>query len=79
MKYKMEIEDVLIPPGLKIIGAVAMENKCCPDEPILITKTNGIDIYSCQCSCGAWCTNGFKHISSAIADYESMNRGYVKK
>ena len=78
-KYKMNIEDILIPNGLNIIGAIHMDNKCCPDKPILITQTGDMKVYSCQCSCGGWCTDGFQNISSAIADYERMNaRSSVK-
>ena len=74
MEFKINYDNVS--PGLSVIGVINMLNKCCEDRPVLITKTNGINVYSCQCACGGWCSDGFKTISGAIADYERMNRKY---
>ena len=63
------------PIGLDVIGAINMQNKCCEGRPVLVTKTRGFDVYSCQCACGGWCSDGFDSISKAIADYERMNQG----
>jgi hypothetical protein len=72
MEYKVEYDGV--PIGLEIIGAIQMQNKCCEGRPILITKTRGLDVYSCQCACGGWCTDGYGNIYEAIAGYVKMNK-----
>ena len=70
-----DVDLACVSNGLTVIGAVKMKNKCCKDKPVLITKTNGIEVYSCQCACGGWCSDGFDSVSKAIADYERMNQG----
>lgn len=55
---------------------------CCEDKaPYLLTKcrVSGRDIYSCQCSCGAWCTGGHGKPEDAVKEYESMCERYIKK
>ena len=71
--FTVEHDSVL--PHFEVVGAIKMQNKCCFNKPVLITKTNGCNVYSCQCSCGGWCTNGHEKISEAISDYERMNNG----
>ena len=61
-----------VPPALHIVGAVKIKNKCCPDEAVLITQTNGKQVFSCQCACGGWCTTGCTSIQDALTVWEEM-------
>ena len=62
-----------------ILGYVAMHNGCCSDKAVVVTMSRETNhpVYSCQCACGGWCTNGFENISEAVADYERMNENYT--
>lgn len=71
----------------KVFGLVAVifskKNMCCCENnpPYLLTKckyTDGTEIFSCQCSCGGWCTNGHSDPADAIEEYESMCDRYIK-
>lgn len=74
MELKFNINLAHVPECLSVVGVIKMQNKCCEDKPILITKTNGIEVYSCQCACGGWCTNGYEDIPKAIDEYIHMNK-----
>ena len=78
MQLNFDVDLAIVPNGLSVIGAVNMKNKCCEDKPVLITKTNSIEVYSCQCACGGWCTNGHSDPADAIEEYESMCDRYIK-
>lgn len=73
MEFKVEHDEVS--SYFLVLGAINMQNECCHGRPVLVTKTNGANVYSCQCACGGWCTDGFDSISKAVADYERMNQG----
>lgn len=61
----------------QVIGILKIFNGCCKHQPVLVTKTFNEfmekDIYSCQCGCGMWCSNGFENMPDAIADYMRMS------
>lgn len=71
-QYIVEHDDVL--NYFSVVGAIEMKNKCCDGRPVLITKTNGVDVWSCQCACGGWCTNGCFSIPDAVAEWERINK-----
>lgn len=74
MDFKLNFDVACsIPTGVHVIGVLHMKNKCCKNKHVLITQTNELEVYSCQCACGGWCTNGHKHISDAIREYEKMS------
>ena len=56
----------------EVVGAVNIENKCCKNKPVIITKTRGVNVFSCQCECGGWCTSGFESIEAAITAWKQM-------
>lgn len=56
------------------------ENGCCSDRDFLLTvnpikpsaeRPDGRN-YSCQCSCGSWCTTGCRTAGEAINEYLAM-------
>ena len=58
----------------KPIGLIyphGFENGCCPDRPFIVT-VNANGIYSCQCACDMWCTNGHDNMIDAIKEYKGM-------
>ena len=76
--------DVIVPDHLKVIGIMTTKNGCCENRPYLLTSNKascwpgGIN-YSCQCSCGMWCTNGHGTPGGAIDEYEEMTRRYERE
>lgn len=65
-----------IPKFMTAIGIVSIENGCCKDRSVAITK-NWIGPekrwnYSCQCACGMWCTSGHRTAGAALSEYEEM-------
>lgn len=74
---KITIDESNVIPALSIVGVLSIPNQCCVLENVLITKTRGKEIYSCQCSCGGWCTSGHSSIEGAIAEWERMCRDSV--
>lgn len=56
----------------EVVGVVKLENRCCKDEPVLITKTRCSEVYSCQCNCGGWCTTGYPTMEEAIAGWKEL-------
>lgn len=74
---QVKCKQLSVPKYLTLIGALKIKNGCCKDEPVLITGCIGTDnkeIYSLQCSCGCWCTNGFGTIAEAINDWIRMSK-----
>ena len=72
MKYVVNLENVNN-HLFSVVGALRIENKCCNDKNVIITKTLGADVYSCQCECGGWCTTGCSSIEDAIRKWKKMN------
>ena len=70
---KFEYNPSKVANYFEVIGILNIKNKCCSNEPVLITKTKGQNVYSCQCGCGGWCTDGFSTIQGAINDWVRMN------
>lgn len=68
-----------VSPAYTVVGLAYMKNGCCKDKPVLITKNSirGGENYSCQCSCGIWCTTGHPTIAGAVKDYQTMSNGGV--
>lgn len=63
-----------------VSGIVYMMNGCCKDKPVLVTVNRMPDgelNYSCQCSCGAWCTTGHPTPVGALRDYQTMSNNNV--
>ena len=67
------IDEANVSPALAVVGVLGIPNKCCVLENVLITKTRGHEVYSCQCVCGGWCTSGHSTIVGAIEEWERMN------
>ena len=70
--YRIDIDGDNIPNALIPIGALHIKNKCCENENVIVTKTKGVEVYSCQCACGGWCTTGCRNIQDAISAWERM-------
>lgn len=70
--YQIEIPAENIPSAFDLVGFLNINNKCCPKKPVLITKTKGVKVFSCQCYCGGWCTNGCESIQDAITEWQQM-------
>ena len=58
----------------EVVGALSINNKCCKDKHVIVTKTRGIEIYSCQCECGLWCTTGRDSVEGAITEWKKLKR-----
>lgn len=80
-KIKINL-NALLPAGFAPIGVIYGHNGCCHDKAYLLTvnkieksedRPEGLN-YSCQCSCGLWCTTGCKTPEEAIAEYERMSK-----
>lgn len=67
-------EIIEIGSGYKPIGLIFMKNGCCEGRPVVVTRSD-MGAWSCQCSCGAWCTNGHATATAAVLEYEHMSRG----
>lgn len=84
MNYRLYV-DVSLEECFELVAVIMSDhNMCCCETraPYLLTKINyqnGNDVYSCQCSCGGWCTNGHEHPEDAVREYESMCERYIKK
>ena len=71
---------IYMDPHYEIWGVVSpnkMLNGCCSDKPMVITTNSRVDgttNYSCQCSCGGWCTNGHTTPGGALNEYLVMSR-----
>lgn len=77
---------VTISPMYSLIGMAQIENRCCPGRPVLITANQARDLsgrqytnYSCQCSCGMWCTTGERTASAALQEWERMTERAKKE
>lgn len=55
-----------------VVGALTIDNKCCKDKKVIVTKTRGANVFSCQCECGGWCTTGKSTIIGAIEEWEKL-------
>ena len=73
MNYTASIDNVKH-DFFEVVGAVSIKNECCKGKPVLITKSRGIEIYSCQCECGFWCTTGAKSVEGAITEWKKLRR-----
>ena len=72
-----------MPRSFKIAGRLRIaHNGCCKGREVLITvnpcsfskeRPEGYN-FSCQCSCGAWCTNGHATPGGALDEYYQMCR-----
>lgn len=74
------LRDAQVKDSLVVTGIVYMANGCCKDKPVLVTVNrmpNGELNYSCQCSCGAWCTTGHPTSVGALRDYQTMTNANV--
>lgn len=69
---RMEFSAENIPQYCKPLGALYIKNKCCANQPVIVTKTHGTEVYSCQCACGGWCTNGCDSVQDAITEWLQM-------
>ncbi len=68
------IDEANVNPALTVVGVLTlMPNYCCALQDVLITKTKGHEVYSCQCACGGWCTSGHPTIEGAIKEWKGMN------
>ena len=56
----------------EVVGVLSIDNKCCKDKHVIVTKSRGIEVYSCQCECGFWCTTGAKTIEGAITEWKKL-------
>lgn len=68
-----------VSPVYHVMGIVYMHNGCCKNKPVLITENHykqGIN-YSCQCSCGTWCTTGHPTVAGAVKDYQTMSNNGI--
>lgn len=81
MKINIDLE-ANVSLGHHVIGVLSGKNGCCNDKPYLLTvnktkksesRPDGLN-YSCQCSCGGWCTNGHRYKGDAINEYEAMSQ-----
>ena len=74
----VKCKDFYMPQYLTLLGIMKIENGCCKDEPVLVTAclrpNDKKVIYSLQCACGMWCTNGFENLSDAINDWLRMSK-----
>lgn len=60
-------------PIYEPLGFIHIDNNgCCNKDYFVVTKTAGKDIYSCECGCGGWCTNGHEKMTDAINEYFEM-------
>ncbi len=82
--YRLYV-DISVKKCFKLVAVILSDhNMCCcgTGAPYLLTKISyedGHDIYSCQCSCDGWCTNGHDNPNDAIREYESMCERYIKR
>ena len=67
------IDEANVNPALTVVGVLSMINNCCPLQNVLVTKTKGHEVYSCQCACGGWCTSGHSTIEEAITEWKGIN------
>ena len=77
-ELKLKCKELNVSKHFTIIGGINMDNGCCKDEPVIITgiinSVDGKAYYSCQCTCGGWCTGGHNNISDAVREYEFMSK-----
>ena len=77
--------DVSLDKCFKLIAVILSDhNMCCCETkaPYLLTMIphkDGNHVYSCQCACGGWCTNGHGDPFEAVKEYEAMCDRYIKK
>lgn len=74
MKYITNLDNVA--SGYDFIGSVALLNRCCEGRPVIITRSHGLNVYSCQCECGLWCTTGRTTIDDAMIEWQKMTDHY---
>ncbi len=72
MEYSANIDKVA-PQLFEVVGVISIKNNCCRNKKIIITKTRGIDVFSCQCECGGWCTTGASAIEGAISEWKKIS------
>ena len=77
--------DMDIDRNYKLIAVIFTDrNECCCENhsaPVLLTlsRLSSEKVYSCQCSCGGWCTNGHSTPEEAIREYEFMCDEYANR
>ena len=82
--YRLYV-DISMRKNFKLVAVILSDhNMCCCETgaPYLLTKIryqDGSEVYSCQCSCDGWCTNGHDKPEDAVREYESMCERYIKK
>ena len=82
--YRLYV-DISMKKNFKLVAVILSDhNMCCCETgaPYLLTKIryqDGHDVYSCQCSCDGWCTNGHEKPEDAIREYESMCERYINR
>ena len=76
-----------VAPEYAVEGIMTLDNNgCnlmskCGSNVVLITSNptpDGKKNYSCQCSCGVWCTNGHGNPGDAVNEYIRMSEAYLR-
>lgn len=63
--------------GFEYVETYDERNGCC-DRPFILTRCCDGGAYSCQCSCGLWCTTGFFNPTDAVEEYRRMTRKWFE-
>ena len=77
--------DMNIAQKHKLVAVIFTDrNECCCENhsaPVLLTlsRLSREKVYSCQCSCGGWCTNGHSTPDEAVREYEVMCEEYANR
>lgn len=72
--YLDDNDYISISDGYIPLQLIRGKNGCCPELPALLTISRA-NVYSVQCTCGGWCTSGFKNPDDAIDQWRRMCRG----
>ena len=48
-------------------------NGCCSQRQVMLVQNIQSGLYSCQCACGRWITQGFERPDEAIDEYKRMS------
>lgn len=73
---------VCVPGKYEPVGALLVDNGCCPGKPVLLTRMRDRDkslpvvhaTYSCQCVCGRYGTHEYPDPEGAIEEYREFSR-----
>ena len=84
MEYSIKINFNLHAHHKAVAFYPIKDNGCCDSEFFMVTSnkadcwSSGIN-YSCQCTCGMWCTNGHPTIQEAVDEYIDMCERFKKR